>query len=63
MSLGFVGVPALLDTTTDASQLLRQSSRMLHYGHLIMLGIAVGTSMLHATMSLQQHAAGKCQKP
>jgi hypothetical protein len=24
MSLGFVGVPALLDTTTDASQLLRQ---------------------------------------
>jgi hypothetical protein len=42
MSLGFVGVPALLDTTTDASQLLRQSSRMLHYGHLVMLGIGGG---------------------
>jgi len=58
-SLSLVAVPVLLDTATDSPQLLRQWSRMYHYGHLIMPSMAVGTLLLHACTALQQSALGK----
>lgn len=57
-SLSLIAVPVLLDTSTDAAQLLRQWSRMYHYGHLIMPSIAVTTMLLHAATSVQQYTAG-----
>lgn len=58
-SLSIVAVPVLLDTATDSPQLLRQWSRMYHYGHLIMPSMAVGTLLLHACSALQLRAMGK----
>lgn len=58
-SLSLIAVPVLLDTSTDASQLLRQWSRMYHYGHMIMPGIAVTTTLLHVATAAQQCAANK----
>ena len=58
-SLSLIAVPVLLDTATDSPQLLRQWSRMYHYGHLIMPSMAVGTLLLHACTALQQRALGK----
>ena len=58
-SLSLVAVPVLLDTATSSPQLLRQWSRMYHYGHLIMPSLAGGTLLLHACTALQQRALGK----
>lgn len=58
-SLSIVSVPVLLETATDSPQLLRQWSRMYHYGHLIMPSLAVGTLLLHACTALQLRALGK----
>ena len=58
-SLSLIAVPVLLDTATDSPQLLRQWSRMYHYGHLIMPSLAAGTLLLHACTALQQNALGK----
>jgi hypothetical protein len=44
-SLSLISVPVLLDTATDSPHLLRQWSRMYHYGHLC--------------TALQQNALGK----
>jgi hypothetical protein len=57
-SLSLISVPVLLDTATDSPQLLRQWSRMYHYGHLIMPSLAAGTLLLHACTALQQRALG-----
>lgn len=58
-SLSIVSVPVLLETATDSPQLLRQWSRMYHYGHLIMPSLAVDTLLLHACTALQLRALGK----
>ena len=58
-SLSLITVPVLIDTSTDASQLLHQWSRMYHYGHLIMPSVAVSTMLLHAATSVQLYAIGK----
>ena len=58
-SLSLVAVPVLLDTAISSPQLLRQWSRMYHYGHLIMPSLAAGTLLLHACTALQQNALGK----
>ncbi|GAB7332790.1 hypothetical protein MBLNU13_g04521t1 [Cladosporium sp. NU13] len=58
-SLSIISVPVLLDTATDSPQLLRQWSRMYHYGHLIMPSMAAGTLLLHACSALQLRAVGK----
>lgn len=47
MSLSFLAVPVLLETTTDAHQLFFQWVRMYHYGHQTMPTMAVGTFLLH----------------
>jgi hypothetical protein len=59
MSLSLVAVPVLLDTVTDTAQLLRQWSRMYHYGHLIMPSLAVGTLCLHGCNSVAQRSLGR----
>jgi len=48
LSLSLVAVPVLLDTTTQAPQLLHQWVRMYHYGHQVLPTMAVGTSLLYA---------------
>jgi hypothetical protein len=58
-SLSLISVPVLLDTATDSPHLLRQWSRMYHYGHLIMPSLAAGTLLLHACTALQQNTLGK----
>lgn len=58
-SLSMISVPVLLETATDSPQLLRQWSRMYHYGHLTMPSMAVGTLLLHACTALQLRALGK----
>lgn len=59
MSLCFVAVPVLLDTATEAAQLLPQWSRMYHYGHQIMPTIAVSTLLLHGYTSFRKHGSNK----
>ncbi|KUJ11675.1 DUF1772-domain-containing protein [Mollisia scopiformis] len=53
MSLCFIAVPVLLDTATEASQLLPQWARMYYYGHQIMPTIAVGTLLLYCYISFR----------
>lgn len=48
LSLSLIAVPVLLDTTTQAPQLLHQWVRMYHYGHQALPTMAVGTSLLYA---------------
>lgn len=48
MSLSFIAIPVLLDTTMDAPLLFSQWRRMYHYGHQTMPVLAVGTFLLYA---------------
>lgn len=48
LSLSLIAVPVLLDTTTQAPQLLHQWVRMYHYGHQVLPTMAVGASLLYA---------------
>ena len=54
MSLSFMAVPVLLDTTTQAPQLFRQWVRMYHYGHQMLPTLAVGTFLLYSYTSFQK---------
>ncbi|KAF8852510.1 DUF1772-domain-containing protein [Acephala macrosclerotiorum] len=60
MSCCFIAVPVLLDTATDAKQLLPQWARMYHYGHQIMPAMAASTFLLYGYTSLKQ---GRAQRP
>lgn len=52
MSLSLIAVPVLLDTTTNASQLFTQWTRLYHYGHQVMPTAAVGTFLLYSYISI-----------
>ncbi|OIW25638.1 DUF1772-domain-containing protein [Coniochaeta ligniaria NRRL 30616] len=60
LSLSLIAVPVLLDTTTQAPQLLHQWVRMYHYGHQVLPTMAVGTSLLYAYTAV---GAQKKQQP
>ncbi|KAJ0120540.1 uncharacterized protein J7T55_015269 [Diaporthe amygdali] len=47
MSLSFIAVPVLLETTRDAPQLLTAWTRTYHYGHLALPTMSVGTFLLY----------------
>ncbi|KAI1378722.1 hypothetical protein F4677DRAFT_443209 [Hypoxylon crocopeplum] len=54
MSVSFVAVPAMLDTTIEASHLRTQWARLYHYGHHVLPAIAVGTCLLHMYTALSK---------
>ena len=47
MSLSLISVPVFLESTSRSSQLFYQWTRMYHYGHLILPGMAVTTLALY----------------
>ena len=57
MSLAVVAAPVLLDTSTEAAQLLVQWARLYYYGHQIMPSLAIGTLLLYAYTCTRQRAA------
>jgi hypothetical protein len=59
MGLSLVAIPALLDTSTQAPQLLSEFVQIFDYGHKLMPSLAVGTFLLYAYTSAQKRAAGK----
>lgn len=54
MSISLVGVPALLDTSTQAPEILRQWRRIYHYGHHIMPAVALSTCAMYSYAALQK---------
>lgn len=59
MGLSLVAVPVLLDTSTQASQLLTQFVQLYHYGHQLMPSLAVVTFLLYGYTSIQKRSLGK----
>ena len=59
MSLCIITIPTLLDTATSATHLRTQWARMYHYGHHILPGLAVSTSLLHSWVSFARASAGE----
>lgn len=59
MSLSVMAVPVLLDTTTNSPQLFHQWTRMYHYGHQVLPGMAIGTFMLHTYACFRKRRAEK----
>jgi hypothetical protein len=59
MGLSLVAVPVLLDTSTQASQLLTQFVQLYQYGHKLMPSLAVATFLLYGYTSIRRRALGK----
>lgn len=59
MSLSLMAVPVLLETTTEAPQLLFQWVRMYHYGHQVLPTMAVGTFLLYSYTCIKRSRAKK----
>lgn len=61
MSLSVMAVPVFLDTTTNSPQLFHQWTRMYHYGHQVLPGMAIGTFLLYSHTCIQKRKAEKPQ--
>lgn len=59
MSLSLMAVPVLLDTTTQAPQLVHQWVRMYHYGHQVLPSMAIGVFLLYSYTSAKKRGARK----
>ena len=59
MSLSAVAIPVLIETRTDAHQLFHQWTRVYHYGHQVLPGMAIGTFLLYTLASVQNRRAEK----
>ncbi|KAI9931198.1 hypothetical protein ASPWEDRAFT_34275 [Aspergillus wentii DTO 134E9] len=59
MSLSLLAVPVLLDSTTEASQLFFQWTRMYHYGHQALPTMAVGTFLLYSYTCIKRRSEKK----
>lgn len=54
MGISAVTVPAILDTSTISSDLLRQWARIYYYGHIIMPTIGVSVTSIYAFVALRK---------
>ncbi|KXT14289.1 hypothetical protein AC579_8426 [Pseudocercospora musae] len=57
--LSAVMIPVVLQTNTQAGQLLRQWALLYHYGHIIMPSLAILTTSLYAYIAYSKRAVGK----
>ncbi|RAK79033.1 uncharacterized protein BO72DRAFT_426094 [Aspergillus fijiensis CBS 313.89] len=55
LSLSFIAVPVLLDTTTHPPQLLHQWSRLHHYGHVVLPSTTILTGLLYIYAAVCYH--------
>lgn len=56
MNISMLEIPVLLDTTTQASQLVYQWVRVYHYGHRIYPTMAITTCLLYGYAAFSKHA-------
>ncbi|KAJ0107616.1 DUF1772-domain-containing protein [Diaporthe amygdali] len=52
MSLSAFTIPVFLDTNSDAAHMLRQWSRLYHYGHIYLPGLSVTTCGLYVSAAI-----------
>ncbi|KAK0735105.1 hypothetical protein B0T26DRAFT_671296 [Lasiosphaeria miniovina] len=57
ISLSAFVVPVFLDTNTDAGHMLRQWTRLYHYGHIYLPALCVATCGLYGYAALRKRAA------
>ncbi|EMD88361.1 hypothetical protein COCC4DRAFT_149821, partial [Bipolaris maydis ATCC 48331] len=57
ISLSAMTIPILLETTTDAFQLLCQWTRVYYYGHHVLLGIAIWTFLSYTLVCFRRRKA------
>ncbi|KAF5853665.1 hypothetical protein GGP41_006469 [Bipolaris sorokiniana] len=57
ISLSAITIPILMENTADASQLLRQWTRLYNYGNQVLPGMAVGTFLLYALVCFRRRRA------
>lgn len=57
ISLAAMAIPVLLETTTDAPQLFHQWTRVYHYGHQVLPGMAIGTFLLYTFACFRRRRA------
>ncbi|RAH39760.1 DUF1772 domain-containing protein, partial [Aspergillus brunneoviolaceus CBS 621.78] len=55
LSLSFIAVPVLLDTTTHPPQLFHKWSRLYHYGHVVLPFTAILTGLLYIYAAVCHH--------
>ena len=56
MSLSLMAVPVFLETTSKSSQLFYQWTRMYHYGHQVLPGMAITTLALYGYAAFSRRA-------
>lgn len=56
MSLSLMAVPVFLETTSKSSQLFYQWTRMYHYGHQVLPGMAITTLILYGYVAFTRRA-------
>jgi hypothetical protein len=56
MSLSLMAVPVFLETTSISSQLFYQWTRMYHYGHQVLPGMAITTLVLYGYAAFSRRA-------
>jgi hypothetical protein len=61
MSLSAFVIPVFLDTNGDANHMLRQWTRLYHYGHIYLPALCITTCGLYAYVALSKRASGKRQ--
>ena len=61
MSLSAIGIPVFLDTNTESGHLLRQWSRLYHYGHMYMPAVSITVTGLYAYVAFRNYASHRKQ--